>query len=102
MDKEIQNYIDDVYAVSHLAPQKKKLVNNNYMRFITQEYVLLDDELWIHPDTIEAYKNNTRNPKYIFFFKEKYLNDWSSTQIMRRYIKLTKWQIKYLQEIEII
>ena len=102
MTNEIQEYLDTVYAVKHLAPQKEKLYKNNYMRFITQEYVLLDDELWVHPDTIKAYKENTRNPKYIFFFKEKYLNAWSSTQTMRRYSKLTKWQIKYLQSVEVL
>ena len=102
MTNAIQEYIDDVYCVSHLIPMKKKLRDNGYMHFITEEGCLLDNELWVHPDTIEALKDNRHNPKYIFTYTEKYLNDWSSTQIQRRYKKLNKTQIKFLQSIDIL
>ena len=100
MTDTMQDYINQVYQVSHLVPQKKKLIENGYRRYITQQGCLWDDELWVHPDTIKAYKEGTRNPKYIFTYKEKYLNEWSSTQIQRRSSKLSKAQIKFLAELE--
>ena len=102
MANEIQDYINSVYNNSHLNPMKKKLIENNYHRFITEQHTLLDDELWVHEDTIKAYINNTRNPKYIFVFKDKFLNEWSSTQTMRRKSKLSKSDIKFLEETGII
>lgn len=91
-------YISQVYNIGHLSNQKKKLVDNGYEMYIVRQGCLLDDELWIHPDTIQAYITNTHNPKYIFIFKEKYLSGWSSTQTMRRYKKLCKSHIKMLNE----
>ena len=102
LQNAMQEYMDSVYCVSHLTPMKKKLVENGYMHFITKEYVLLDDELWVHPDTIKAYQEGKHNPKYIFFYKEKYLNDWSSTQVQRRYSKLNKWQVEFLKSIDML
>lgn len=102
MQNVMQEYMDSVYCVSHLTPMKKKLKDNGYMCFITQEGCLLDNELWVHPDTIEALKGNKHNPKYIFTYTEKYLNEWSSTQTQRRYAKLNKKQIKFLQSIDIL
>ena len=82
-----------------MAEMKQKLRDNNYSRFIFREGVLLDDELWVHPATIEALLNNKPNNKYIFVFKEVYLNEWSSTQTMRRSKELNKEQVKFLQSV---
>ena len=102
MTNEIQDYINSVYNNSHLNSIKKKLIENNYLCYITEQHTLLDDELWIHEDTIKAYIDNTRNPKYIFVFKDKFLNAWSSTQIMHRKSKLSRSDIKFLEEIGVI
>lgn len=98
----MQKYMEQVYNTSNVDPQKKKLLENNYMRFVTREGVLLDDELWVHPDTITAHKNGTQNTKYIFVFTEKYLNDWSSTQSMKRFKKLAKTHIKFLDSVDVL
>ena len=81
---------------------KQKLLDNNYSMFILREGSLLDDEIWVHPSTIEATLNNKPNNKYIFVFKEMYLNEWSSTQTMRRYKKLNKKQINFLQRVGVL
>lgn len=91
-----------MYIYSELVKMKQKLVNNGYNCYIIEEHALLDDEIWVHPDTIQAYNNNTFNPKYIFVFKDKFLNAWSSTQTQRRYKKLNKKQIKFLESIEVL
>lgn len=96
MTDEIQDYINSVYRVDH--DQKKALIESGYNRYIMKEGCLLDDELWVHPDTISAYVSSTPNPKYIFVFKEKYVNDWSSTQSMRRYKKLCKKHIEIINK----
>ena len=93
----IQEYMNSVYE-SPYGEMRKKLHDNNYIRLVFQENCLYDDELWVHPDTIEAYINGTRNPKYIFVYKDKYLNAWSSTQTQHRYKKLCKWQIQVLEQ----
>lgn len=85
-----------------IAKQKQFLSDKGYTGYVTREGVLTDDELWIHPETIKAYNNGTPNPKYIFVFKEKYLNDWSSTQTMRRYRKLPKNAVKFLEKLCIV
>lgn len=98
----MQEYMDSVYCVSHLVPMKKKLVENGYQCYIMAEHTLLDDELWVHPDTIKAHVEGSKNPKYIFVYKDKFLNEWSSTQIQRRYSKLSKKHIKVLEKYEVI
>lgn len=98
----MNTYIKQVYNTSNVDAQKKKLIENNYMQFVTREGVLLDDELWIHPDTIKAYKDGTFNPKFIFIFKEKYLNEWSSMQTMKRFKKLAKAHVEYLKKVEVL
>ena len=70
-----------------MAEMKQKLRDNNYSRFIFREGVLLDDELWVHPATIEALLNNKPN------------NKWSSTQTMRRSNELNTEQVKFLQSV---
>lgn len=96
--KAMDSYMADVYNVRHFNKQKKKLLENGYEMYIARQGCLVDDELWVHPETIQAHITNTHNPKYIFVFKEKYLNEWSSTQTMRRYKKLCKSHIKVLNE----
>lgn len=98
----LKEYCKMVYNNSHLDPIKKKLIENNYTCYITQEGCLLDDELWIHEDTINAYITNTKNPKYIFVFKSRVLNAWSSTQDMRKKSKLSKADIKFLEKIYVL
>lgn len=96
--EEMDAYISQVYNVGHLSSVKKKLLENEYKMYIVRQGCLLNDELWVHPDTIHAHITDTHNPRYIFVFKEKYLNDWSSTQTMRRYKKLCKSHIKVLNK----
>ena len=79
--------------------QQQDLINAGYNCYVLEEHALLDDELWVHPDTIQAYMDNTFNPKYIFTFKDVYLNEWSSTYSIRRNKKLNKKQIKFLKSI---
>jgi hypothetical protein len=93
----MQEYMNNVYA-SPYGAMRKKLYDNNYIRLVFQENCLYDDELWVHPDTIKAYIEGTHNPKYIFVYKDKYLNAWSSTQTQRRYSKLCQWQIQVLSD----
>lgn len=81
---------------------RKKLVDNGYIRIIFATHCLYDDELWVHPDTIKAYKNNSRNPKFIFVYKDRYLNAWSSTQTQRKYKNLCDWQLKLLKDNELL
>ena len=76
---------------------QEKLQEWGYQCFIMREGVLLDDELWVHPDTVEAYKNGTPNPKYVFVLKVKFLNEWSSTHTHRRYKKLCKKHLELLE-----
>ena len=94
---EIQEYMDSVYA-SPYGEMRKKLQGSGFYRVVFQENCLYDDELWVHPETIEAYLNGTRNPKWIFVYRDKFLNAWSSTQTQRRYRKLCKWQIEVLEQ----
>ena len=102
MGDAIQDYINTVYNNAHLNPLKKQLVDNGYECYITAEHVLLDDELWVHPDTIKAHIDGTRNPKYIFVFKDKFLNAWSSTQTKRKYKNLCKSHVQFLEKIEVL
>ena len=102
LNQEVQEYCNQVFNNSYLNPMKKKLIENGYNCYIMEQHALLDDEIWIHPDTIQAYNNNTFNNKYIFIFKDKFLNEWSSTQTQRRYKKLNKKQIKFLESIEVL
>ena len=97
----IQEYINSVYA-SPYGAMRKKLYDNNYIRLVFQENCLYDDELWVHPDTIKTYIEGTRNPKYIFVYKDKFLNEWSSTQTQRKYSKLCKWQVQVLRDNELL
>ena len=91
----MQDYINSVYA-SPYGAMRKKLKDNGYIGLIIRENCLYDDELWVHPDTIKAYIEGTRNPKWIFVYEDKYLNAWSSTQTQHRYSKLCKWQLQLL------
>jgi len=93
----MQDYMNKVYNNKHITPQKKKLIESGYKCYIMRQGCLLDDELWVHPETISAYVSSTHNPKYIFVFKEKYVNDWSSTQSMRKYKKLCKKHLKVIE-----
>ena len=93
----MQEYMNSVYA-SPYGAMRKKLQDNGYIRLVFRENCLYDDELWVHPDTIEAYINGTFNPKWIFVYKDKYLSAWSSTQTQRRYRKLCKWQLQVLSD----
>ena len=86
--------------MSTLAQQK--LIDNGYQCYTIAEHALLDDELWVHQDTIDAYINNEFNPKYIYIFKDVYLNEWSSTHSIRKYKKLPKKYIKLLEEYEVL
>ena len=49
----MQEYINSVYA-SPYGAMRKKLKDNGYIRLVIRENCLYDDELWVHPDTIEA------------------------------------------------
>lgn len=54
----MQEYINSVYA-SPYGNMRRKLQNNGYIRLVIRENCLYDDELWVHPDTIEAYIDGT-------------------------------------------
>ena len=95
--KEILEFVSNIYASPYVQMQRK-LQDNGYVRLVIQEHCLYDDELWVHPDTIEAYIEGTRNPKWIYVYKDKYINEWSSTQTQRRYSKLCKWQLQLLSD----
>ena len=93
----MQEYMNSVYA-SPYGAMRKKLQDNGYIRMVFQENCLYDDELWVHLDTIEAHLKGTHNPKWIFVYRDKFLNEWSSTQTQRRYRKLCKWQLQVLSD----
>lgn len=95
--KEILEFVSNIYASPYVQMQRK-LQENGYVRLVIQEHCLYDDEMWVHPDTIEAYVNGTHNPKWIYVYKDKYINEWSSTQTQRRYSKLCKWQLQLLSD----
>lgn len=95
--QEILEFVSNIYA-SPCVQTQRKLQENGYVRLVIQEHCLYDDEMWVHPDTIEAYVNGTRNPKWIYVYKDKYINEWSSTQTQRRYSKLCKWQLQLLSD----
>ena len=94
----MKEYINSIYQ-SPYSNKKKLLLDNGYERYILAEHCLYDDELWVHPNTIKAWMNNERNTKYVFCFYDKPLNEWSSTQTMKRFSKLAQKHLKILDLI---
>lgn len=99
MTDAIQDYIDHVYGTNDsIITLIKKLQDEGFIRFKIREGCLLDDVFYIHPSTIEAHKNGTSNPKWIFVFKEVPTGSQSSRYTVIRHKKVKKYMLKFLEE----
>ena len=99
MTDAIQDYIDHVYGTNDHGTVSliKRLNEDGYHRFKIREGCLLDDMLYIHPSTLEAYRNGTSNPKWIFVFREEYVGSQSSRYKIVRQRNIKKYMLKVLE-----
>lgn len=72
------------------------LLKNGYEYYMIRENVVSEDAILVHPDTIKALQNNTKNTKYVFIIKHTYANEWSDHCNIRKYKKLAKKYYKYI------
>lgn len=99
MTDAIQDYINHVYGINDsIIALIKKLQGDGFIRFKIRTGCLLDDMLYIHPLTIDAYKDGTHNPKWIFVFKEVPTGSQSSRYTVIRHKKVKKYMLKFLEE----